>query len=189
MKDFLRENFDNRSNKTSFIENHFLSLHPREIWCLLQKKTRFGSTCSDCLRTSLDKTDGRYGLYAVDGDCFDTFRSLFWPFIIEYHQIDLRNLTFVHDFGDFRQIQEFTPEMKDRIVSIEIQVHRTLENFPMIPKLTDQQLIEIENRVQNGLCRMEEEFLGDYHSLQDMDETTRFYFERNFVELPVSFLD
>ena len=145
MNKIEREN-SNKSQiiRKSLAHKYFLWLQPCEIWCLMRKKTSFNSTLDECIRSALKHSDSFCGLYAYDGDCYELFRCLFWPVIMDYHKVDLRTLIFKHDFGDSQQISELSSDLHDRIVSIRIQMNRSIQGYPMIPKLTVEQLVELE---------------------------------------------
>ena len=182
MNDIKRENSINlQTKRKSLIQKYFLALRPCEIWCLLHKKTQFNSTLIDCIQSGLENPDDICGLYATDGDCYELFRSLFWPIIMDYHRIDLQNLVFKHDFGDPTHIDDLSLQFSDRISSIHIRIHRSIQGYPMIPKLTQEQLLEIEERLRNAL----EDLEGEYHPVNDIDPTK---FQEKSILFPVRFL-
>ncbi len=166
-----RENPTNSHLKRkSLAQKYFLWLQPCEIWCLLCKKTQFNSTLIDCLQSALENPDTICGLYASDGDCYELFRCIFWPVIMDYHKIDLRNLIFKHDFGDYHHIEDFSSELNNQILSIRIRLNRSIQGYPMIPKLTNDQLLEIEERIRNALEYFDQDLQGEYYSLKDINE-------------------
>jgi hypothetical protein len=174
MTNIERENSTNQQTKTkSLTQKYFLWLQPCEIWCLMRKKTQFNSRISDCIQSALENSDTISGLYASDGDCYELFRCLFWPVIMDYHKIDIRNLIFKHDFGDYHHIQDLSSELNNQILSIRIRINRSIQGYPMIPKLNIEQLLEIEERIRNALEHLDQDLQGKYYSLKDMDETNQ----------------
>jgi creatine kinase/arginine kinase len=174
MTNIERENSTNQQTKTkSLTQKYFLWLQPCEIWCLMRKKTQFNSTIYDCIQSALDNSDTISGLYASDGDCYELFRCLFWPVIMDYHKIDIRNLIFKHDFGDYHHIQDLSSELNNQILSISIRINRSIQGYPMMRKLTIDQLLEIEERIRNALEHLDQDLQGEYYSLKDMDETNQ----------------
>ncbi len=166
-----RENSKNpQTKKKSLTQKYFLWLQPCEIWCLLRKKTQFNSTLYDCIQSALENSDTICGLYASDGDCYELFRCLFWPIIMDYHKTDIRNLIFKHDFGDYHHIQDLSSELNNQILSIRIRINRSIQGYPMIPKLTIDQLLEIEERIRNVLEHIDQDLQGEYLSLKDINE-------------------
>ncbi|CAF0759349.1 unnamed protein product [Rotaria sp. Silwood1] len=171
MTNIERQNSINQqTKKKSLTQKYFLWLEPCEIWCLMRKKTQFNSTFYDCIQSALENSDTICGLYASDGDCYELFRSLFWPVIMDYHKVDIRNLIFKHDFGDFHHIQDLSSELNKHILSIRIRINRSIQGYPMIPKLTINQLLEIEERIRNALEYIDEDLQGEYRSLKDINE-------------------
>jgi hypothetical protein len=158
---------NSHTKRKSLAQKYFLWLQPCEIWCLMRKKTQFNSTLIDCLQSALENSDTTCGLYATDGDCYELFRCLFWPVIMDYHKNDIRNLIFKHDFGDYHHIENLS---SDQILSIRIRLNRSIQGYPMIPKLTNDQLLEIEERIRNTLEHIDQDLQGEYYSLKDINE-------------------
>lgn len=182
MSDIKRETSTNlQIKRKSLAQKYFLGLRPCEIWCLLRKRTQFNSTLIDCIQAGLDNPDDNYGLYATDADCYEVFRSLFWPVIMDSHQMDIRNFVFQHDFGDPNHIDDLPSELSDRIYSIHVRIHRSIQGYPMIPKLTRDQLLEIEERLRQTF----EDLQGEYRSLKDINPTE---FQEKSIRVPVNFL-
>ncbi|CAF0798977.1 unnamed protein product [Adineta ricciae] len=157
--------------KKSLAQKYFLWLQSCEIWCLLRKKTRFNSSIYDCLQAALENPDTTCGLYATDGDCYELFRCLFWPVIMDCHRIDLRNLVFEHDFGHLDHLEDLPSEVNEQILSIRLRLNRSIQNYPMIPKLTVEQLVEIEERFKDAFKHFDEDLRGKYCSLKDISDT------------------
>jgi arginine kinase len=184
-----RENSTNQQTKNkSLTQKYFLWLQPCEIWCLLRKKTQFNSTLYDCIRSALENSDTICGLYASDGDCYELFRCLFWPIIMDYHKVDIRNLIFKHDFGDYNHIQDLTEEINKQILSIRIRINRSIQGYPMIPKLMVDQLLEIEERIRNALEYIDHDLQGEYHSLKDINQIDRTKLREKSILFQVSFI-
>lgn len=157
-----------QTKRKSLTQKYFLSLESCEIWCLMRKKTQFDSTFYDCIRSALENSDATCGLFASDGDCYELFGNLFWPIIMDYHKVDLRNFIFKHDFGDFHHIPSLSSELNKQIVSIRIRINRSIQGYPMMPKLTVKQLLEIEEHSRNAFEHMSEDLQGVYRSLKDI---------------------
>jgi len=161
---------ENSTKNKSLTQKYFLCLQPCEIWCLLRKKTQFNSTLYDCIQSALENSDTICGLYASDGDCYELFRCLFWPIIMDYHKINIRNLIFKHDFGDYHYIEDLSSELNNQILSIRIRINRSIQGYPMIPKLTIDQLLEIEERIRNTLEHIDQDLQGEYFSFKNINE-------------------
>jgi arginine kinase len=141
---------------------------PQDVWLWLQKKTKYSTTLVDCVKSALENPDSSVGLYAPDPDCYDTFPEIFWPVISEYHKVDVANLQAVHDFGEPNSMPEFESKYSDAIVSTRIRVGRTIEGFPMGPKLTREKREELKNLIFESFKNLTDDFIGDYHDLVEM---------------------
>ncbi|CAF0924764.1 unnamed protein product, partial [Didymodactylos carnosus] len=158
------------SNKKSLTQKYFLWLQPCEIWCLLRKKTQYGSTLYDCVKSALENPDSSIGLYAPDPECYDVFRCLFWPVIMDYHKVDVRTLTFKHNFGNPDDLPDLSSQLNEMIVSTRARVGRTIAGFPMTAKLTVDQRLELEDRIKSALQDLDGDLAGEYKSLKDISE-------------------
>jgi macrodomain Ter protein organizer (MatP/YcbG family) len=184
-----RENSKNQqTKKKSLTQKYFLWLQPCEIWCLLRKKTQFNSTLYDCIKSALENSDAICGLYASDGDCYEVFRSLFWPVIMDYHKVDIRNLIFKHDFGDYNDIQDLSDELNKQILSIRIRINRSIQGYPMISKLTIDQLLELEERIQKAIEYIDQDLQGEYHSIKDINQNDRAQLRDKSILFQVRFI-
>lgn len=143
---------------------------PSDVWLWLQKKTKFGTSLIDCVKSAVENPDSSVGLYAPDPDCYDTFPEIFWPVISEYHKVDVANLQSLHDFGEPNSMPEFEPKYSDSIVSTRIRVGRTIEGFPMAPKLTREKREELKNLILEAFRNLTDDFIGDYHDLMEMSQ-------------------
>ena len=167
-------------NSKSLTQKYFLWLQPCEIWCLMRKKTQYNSTLYDCIQLALENSDTLCDLYASDGDCYELFRSLFWPVIMDYHKINIRDLIFRHDFGNFHHIQNFSSDLTEQILSISIRINRSIQGYPMISKLTIDQLLEIEEHIHNTFEQFDQDLQGEYHSLKDMNDIDQMKLREKF---------
>lgn len=159
--------------KISLAYKHFLLLQPTQIWSMMRKRTSFNSTFDECFRSSFEHSDSFCGVFACDADCYEKFRCFFWPLISDFHRIDLRTFSFQHDFGEIQQISQFPTEITDRILSIRIRLNRSIETFPMTPKLTIEQFVELEQRIRTICSKFDDDLQGEYRSLNEIDENER----------------
>jgi protein-arginine kinase len=106
---------------------------------------------------------------------------------MDYHKVDIRNLIFKHDFGDYHHIQDLTEEINKQILSIRIRINRSIQGYPMIPKLMVDQLLEIEERIRNALEYIDHDLHGEYHSLKDINQIDRTKLLEKSILFQVSF--
>ena len=159
-----------QTKRKSLTQKYFLWLQPCEIWCLMRKRTSFKSTLDECIRSALDHPETDCGLYAPDGDCYELFRCLFWPVIMDYHRVDIRNLVFKHDFGDFRHLEDLPSQINERILFTRLRLSRSIQGYPMASKLTEDQFFEVEERIRSSLEHLDDDLQGEYHSLKQIND-------------------
>ena len=116
---------------------------PPNLWKWLSKKTSYGTTVYDCVKSAVENPDSNCGLYAPDPEAYDVFAELFHPVIGDYHKVDVATLKSRHDLGDANQLTDLPPEMAARVVSTRVRVGRTVKGYPMASKLT-KEVIYIE---------------------------------------------
>jgi arginine kinase len=152
------------TNKASLTQKYL----PASLWQELSKKTSFGTTIYDCVKSAVENPDSNCGLYAPDPEAYDVFSDLFHPVIGDYHKVDVANLVSKHDLGDANQLCELPAEMAERVQSTRVRVGRTVKGFPMAAKLTKEKRIELENKIKQSLTKLDGELAGTYKSLVDM---------------------
>jgi hypothetical protein len=146
---------------------------PVDCWAWFQKKTKYGSTVLDCVKSAVANPDSSVGLYAPDPDCYDMFPEIFWPVISDYHKVDASSIKSVHDFGDPKELADLDKKYSDSIVSTRIRVGRTLKGFPMGPKLTRESREEIETLMIEAFRELQGDLYGDYLNLNELSNEER----------------
>lgn len=158
---------------------------PADCWAWFQKKTRFGSTIVDCVRSAVENPDSSVGLYAPDPECYDQFPEIFWPVISDYHKVNASSLKSVHDFGDPNLLAELEKKYADSIVSTRIRVGRTIKGYPMGPKLSRESREEIENLMLDAFKELTDDLYGDYFKLSEISNEER----NNLIESHLMYAD
>ena len=69
-----------------------------------------------------------------------------------------------------KHIEDLPSELNNQILSIRICLNRSIQSYPMIPKLTIDQFLEIEQRFQNVLEQIDHDLKGEYYSLKNINE-------------------
>lgn len=140
---------------------------------LRELKTVTGATLLDCIQSGLEHHDSSVGIYAADADAYIVFSDLFDPIIEEYH------VGFGHDaiqpelnWGDSAQLQDMDPDNK-YVVSVRVRLARSVENYPFMPKMSEQQYRELEEQMRTVLQNMEGDYKGHYHRMADIDDETK----------------
>jgi arginine kinase len=158
-----------KPSKPSLTEKYL----PKDCWKWMSKKTSFGTTIYDCVKSAVENPDSNCGLYAPDPEAYDVFSELFHPVIAEYHKIDVATMKSVHDLGDASKLEDLPQNYQDAIVSTRVRVGRTVKGYPMASKLTKEQRIELENKVRSSLSKLTGDLAGTYKSLTEMTDEER----------------
>lgn len=146
---------------------------PTDVWLWLQKTTKYGTTLVDCVKSAIENPSSSVGLYAPDPECYDTFPEIFWPVISDYHKVDVYALQSVHDFGDPNKLPDFEEKYVDSIISSRIRVGRTLEDYPMGPKLSRETRQQIKDEMIESFRNLQGEFYGDFFELSELSYKER----------------
>lgn len=163
---------NNNENEQSLTKKYL----PCEVWDWLSIQTSYGTTIYDCCKSGLECPESKIGLYAPDPEVYDKFSKLFYPLISEYHKVDVKDLIFVHDFGNPSELVDWPILFQDQIISTRVRVGRTVKGFPMASKLTRENRLELELRIKEALSKLDGDLAGSYRSLTEMS-----YDERNVL--------
>ncbi|CAF0887529.1 unnamed protein product [Brachionus calyciflorus] len=158
-----------KNSKASLTQKYL----PKDVWLWLQKTTKYGTTMVDCVKSAVENPNSSVGLYAPDPDCYDTFPEIFWPVISDYHKVDVYSLKSIHDFGNPNDLPDFDSKYADSIVSSRIRVGRTLDGFPMGPKLSRETREEIKDLMIESFRNLQGELYGDFFELSEMSYKER----------------
>lgn len=140
---------------------------------LREMKTTTGATLLDCVQSGLEHHDSTVGIYASDADAYNVFSDLFDPIIEDFHVGFGRDA--IHpeqNWGDATQLPDMDPENK-YVVSVRVRLARSVENYPFMPKMSEQHYRELEEQIRTVLQNMEGDYKGLYHRIADIDEETR----------------
>ncbi|XP_055903221.1 arginine kinase [Eupeodes corollae] len=130
----------------------------------------------DCVKSGLEHHSSSVGIYAADAASYDVYRSLFDPIIVDYHgqseNAGEERLQKDSNWGDIDEIENLDPDHK-YIVSTRIRIARNLVDHPYFPKITEDQYVEIEQKVIEAVESLDGEHAGVYLSLKDLDADTQ----------------
>lgn len=137
------------------------------------RKTKFGGTLADCIRSGCENTDSGVGVYASDPDAYTTFAPLLDAVIKDYHKVNELN----HpnpDFGDVDKLDfgDLDPAGK-LIVSTRVRVGRSHDSFGFPPVLTLEDRVEMEKRSVEAFKKLPGDLQGTYHPLTGMTKETQ----------------
>lgn len=135
---------------------------------LKDKKTKFGGTLADCIRSGCENVDSGVGIYACDPDAYTTFAPVLDEVIKKYHKVDsLKHPqpSFGKDKIDFGNLDP-SGEM---IVSTRVRVGRSHDSYGFPPVLNKEQRIEMQQKTVAALETLDGELKGKYYPLKGMD--------------------
>ncbi|KAH8271344.1 hypothetical protein KR018_007338, partial [Drosophila ironensis] len=139
----------------------------------------------DCILSGLDHHDSPFGFFAADVDSFNVFSKLVDPMVKDYHrqmENEDESLQPDADFGEPGDVENLDASGQ-YIISTRIRASRNVEGMPLFPKLRERQILKLEEQIKGALALTEEEdFMGTYVPLADMDEEMQAdYTKRNLL--------
>lgn len=149
---------------------------------LKDKKTKFGGTLAECIRSGCENPESGVGIYACDPEGYTTFAPVLDKVIMDYHKVDSCN----HPKPDFQKDKvEGDPSYNlenaagdDMIVSTRVRVGRSHDSFGFPPVLNKEDRIAMEKATVEALNTLEGPLKGTYYPLLGMDKAT----EKQLVE-------
>lgn len=140
---------------------------------LKTKTTLFGSTLYDCIRSGLENLDSSIGIYAADAECYDTFGAIFNPIINDYHGEFTDEMNHPPtDYGKPESFGDLDPDKK-YIVSLRIRCGRSIDGFPLNPKMSELEYVQLMGQIREVLESMDDDFKGTFHVLNETDDEVK----------------
>ncbi|KHJ96566.1 arginine kinase [Oesophagostomum dentatum] len=137
---------------------------------------RPGLSClTICMHVGVHNLNASIGIYAADVESYQTFAPLFDSIIAEYHGFGPEQKQPPVDLGEGR-IHEFPPlDPEGRYIkSIRIRCGRSLEGYPFNPRLTEDNYLEMENKLKQAFDSfVDEDLKGQYYPLEGMTRETQ----------------
>ena len=147
-------------------------LTPEVFDTLKEKKTRFGFTLEQLIRSGVENIDSGIGVYAGDEESYELFAPLLDPIIRDYHGFGPGD-RHVSDM-DPDHLHATNPDPEGRyILSTRIRVGRNLHCFPLGPAIARRERLIVECMVSDALKALEGELAGAYYPLEGMDDKTK----------------
>ncbi|XP_076444654.1 arginine kinase-like isoform X2 [Babylonia areolata] len=139
---------------------------------LKDKKTKYGGTLADCIRSGARNPQSNVGIYASDPEAYTTFSKILDKVIKDYHKVD--KLTHPDpNFGDLDNLgfSDLDPSGK-MIVSTRVRVGRSHKGFGFPPTLTKADRLKMEEITKEALNKLKGPLKGTYYPLVGMDKQT-----------------
>ncbi len=147
-------------------------LSPEIYASLKEKKTRYGFTLEQLIRSGVKNVDSGIGVYAGDEESYELFAPLLNPIIREYHGFGPEDRHISDMDPSHLRVENPDPEEK-YILSTRIRVGRNLHCFPLGPNLARRERLIVECMVSDALKALDGELAGEYYPLLGMDEATK----------------
>ncbi|XP_046582729.1 arginine kinase-like isoform X1 [Haliotis rubra] len=137
------------------------------------KKTDFGGTLADCIRSGCENLDSGVGIYASDPQAYTVFADVLDAVIKDYHKVDKLNHP-EPDFGNIDKLgfSDLDPS-GDFIISTRVRVGRSHDNYGFPPVITKEQRLAMEAATVSALDKLKGELAGKYYPLTGMTRDTQ----------------
>jgi creatine kinase/arginine kinase len=156
-------------------------LTPEVFEELKEKKTRYGFTLEQAIRSGVENPDSSIGVYAGDEESYRVFAPLFDPIIEEYHGFTKGQKHLSDMNPEHLHAPDPDPE-GNYILSTRIRVGRNLHCFPLGPNIARRERLIAECMIVDALESLEGDLAGTYHPLLGMSkEVQRQMIEDHFL--------
>ncbi len=147
-------------------------LTPEVFEELKDKKTKYGFTLMQAIKSGVENIDSSIGVYAGDEESYRVFAPLFDPIIKEYHGFD-KDKDHISDFNSSRlDISNLDPK-GEFILSTRIRVGRNLHCFPLGVNISRRERLIVECMVRDALKSLDGDLEGEYYPLLGMSKEIR----------------
>ena len=147
-------------------------LTPERFDALKTKRTRYGYTLEQAIRSGVVNPDSSIGVYAGDEESYSLFAPLFDPIIEAYHGFG-KEARHVSDL-DPSHLHAPDPDPEGRyILSTRIRVGRNLHCFPLGPNIARRERLIAECMISDALKTLEGDLAGRYYPLEGMSPQVR----------------
>nr|O15989.1 RecName: Full=Arginine kinase; Short=AK [Turbo cornutus]BAA22870.1 arginine kinase [Turbo cornutus] len=132
------------------------------------KKTKFGGTIGDCIKSGCLNLDSGVGIYACDPDAYTVFANVLDEVIKDYHKVDKLDHP-EPDMGNFEDpgFGDLDPS-GDFIVSTRVRVGRSHDSYGFPPVLSKDQIVKMEGDTKAAFEKFSGELAGKYYPLEGM---------------------
>ena len=156
-------------------KNMLLNKHlTKEVWDEYKdQKDDAGVSFKTCIFSGCQNVDSGVGVYAGSHSSYKKFNKLFDGVIQSYHGHGTDAKHKSEMTVDGLQCPAFPEDEAKMIKSTRIRVGRNLADFPLGPGITNEQRIEIMNKVVEACSKFEGDLAGTFYPLDKMSEKDR----------------
>lgn len=145
-----------------------------EVWNEYKDlKDDAGVSFKTCILSGCQNVDSGVGVYAGSHSSYKKFHKLFDGVIQEYHGHSPSAMHKSEMNTDGLNCPAFPEDEAKMIKSTRIRVGRNLADFPLGPGLTNEQRMEVMNKVVEACSKFEGELAGTFYPLATMSEKDR----------------
>lgn len=122
------------------------------------------------LRSGLENSDSKVGIYAGDADCYEIFSGLLDPLLSDFHGLDKEPF---HVPAPADGAGCNLNLGANEILSTRIRVARNLQGYPFTPNISGEERADLEMAVSSALKRLPGAWAGTYFSYATMEPGDR----------------
>lgn len=176
------------SEVPKFTENHRSAmkkhLTPELFEKLKDVTSDKGYTLSNVIMTGTVTPHLGVGATAGDEDCWEKFKDLFYPIIMDWHGYDANTQKHPVDLDPSKLVfsEETKAKFEQYVVSTRIRAARNISGFPLPCGATDTDRAGVEDVLKQAFAGLEGELKGEYYPLTGMaDEVRDGLLEKGFL--------
>lgn len=162
--------FPNFPKESRSLLSQFLT--PACFEALKDKKTTYGYTLFDAIRSGIENPDSSIGVYAGDSESYTLFSPLFDPIIKSYHHFTKEDMHHTDFNPNHLQLSNLDPQ-GTMILSTRIRVARNLTDYPLGPAISKVARLEVAQKVTQALNTLTGTLKGVYYPLEGMSQVTQ----------------
>lgn len=146
----------------------------KDIWDKYHDKSdKYGVSFKTCVFSGCQNIDSGIGCYAGSEDAYTCFKDFFDKIIQEYHSHGPSD-SHVNDMAaEELNCPPFSEEEAKLIKSTRIRVGRNLAGYPLGPGITNEQRMEVMEKVKQACDAFDGDLAGQFYPLEGMDKATQ----------------
>ncbi|WP_187149254.1 phosphagen kinase [Desulforapulum autotrophicum] len=141
-------------------------------------QTKSGFTLERAVESGLKNPDSSVGIYAGDGESYQTFAKIFRPVIETCHGVSIDG---IHP-SDLSPMDDAPPPpFNHKILSYRIRIARNIADIPFPPHVGNADRSRVEQLAVDALLKFEGDLKGRYFPLGELTKTQRMTFEHEHL--------
>jgi len=145
----------------------------KEIWEKYKDaKDSHGFTFKQAIFSGCQNVDSGIGVYAGSPDSYHAFKDFFDKIIEDYHGLKQHSTESTMDASALNA-PPFPAEDAAMIISTRVRVGRNMADYPLGPGISNQQRLDLEKKIVEGLSSFTDDLAGKYYPLNNLTEAER----------------